>query len=71
MRGMTSREIHDAIGTALKEVSRGLASGELDRTGRYYTESELRERFTTSTQQRNRRRTNSRNNPRYRSANSA
>lgn len=45
MRAMTSREIHRAIRAALGEVSRALASGEMDRSGRYYSDSELRERF--------------------------
>jgi hypothetical protein len=38
---MTSREIHEAIDAALAEVSRRLASGELDGSGRYYTDEEL------------------------------
>jgi len=42
MRSMTSREIHNAIREALEEVSRALASGEIDRAGRYYSDSELR-----------------------------
>jgi len=45
MRSMTSREIHYAIQSALGEVSRALASGKLDRSGRYYSDSELKERF--------------------------
>jgi hypothetical protein len=45
MRSMTSRQIHQAIRAALGEVSRALASGEMDRSGRYYSDSELRERF--------------------------
>lgn len=47
MRSITSREIHRAIRTALGEVSRGLASGELDKSGRYYSDSELRERIAS------------------------
>jgi len=42
---MSSREIHGAIRTALSEVSRALASGELDRSGRYYSDYELKHRF--------------------------
>jgi hypothetical protein len=38
---MTSREIHEAIHQALAEVDRRLASGELDGSGRYYTDEEL------------------------------
>ncbi len=54
MRLMTSREIHSAIQTALGEVSRGLASGELDRSGRYYSDSELGKRFAYLSRRRNR-----------------
>lgn len=46
MRSMNSREIHHAIRTALSEVPKALASGELDGSGRYYSDSELRERFS-------------------------
>ena len=38
---MTSQEIHEAVHQALEEVSRRLASGELDGSGRYYTDEEL------------------------------
>jgi hypothetical protein len=38
---MTSQEIFDAVDQALAEVSRRLASGELDGSGRYYTDEEL------------------------------
>ena len=41
MKSMTSKEIHDKIHMALAEVSRRLASGELDQSGRYYTDEEL------------------------------
>jgi hypothetical protein len=41
MRNFTSLELHDKIGQALAEVSRRLASGELDRSGRYYSDDEL------------------------------
>jgi hypothetical protein len=38
---MTSDELHEAIHRALDEVSRRLDSGELDGSGRYYTDEEL------------------------------
>jgi hypothetical protein len=38
---MTSRQKLDAIDKALAEVSRRLASGELDQSGRYFTDEEL------------------------------
>jgi len=38
---MTSRQMLDAVDQALAEVSRRLASGELDGSGRYYTDEEL------------------------------
>ncbi|MGA3373594.1 MAG: hypothetical protein ABSC48_17740 [Terracidiphilus sp.] len=38
---MTSRQMLDAVDRALAEVSRRLASGELDGSGRYYTDEEL------------------------------
>jgi len=38
---MTSREILDSIDKALDEVARRLESGELDGSGRYYTDEEL------------------------------
>jgi hypothetical protein len=38
---MTSRQKLDAIDQALAEVSRRLASGELDQSGRFYTDEEL------------------------------
>lgn len=41
MKEFTSRGLHDAIGQALAEVSRRLAAGELDQSGRYYTDEEL------------------------------
>jgi hypothetical protein len=41
MMERTSQEMHDAIRFALDEVSRRLASGELDGSGRYYTDEEL------------------------------
>lgn len=38
---MTSQEMHEAVHQALEEVSRRLASGELDGSGRYYRDGEL------------------------------
>lgn len=38
---MSSREILDSIDQALDEVARRLASGELDGSGRFYTNEEL------------------------------
>jgi hypothetical protein len=38
---MTSRQKLDAVDLALAEVSRRLASGELDGSGQYYTDDEL------------------------------
>ena len=37
----SSRQILDSIDRALDEVARRLASGELDGSGRYYTDEEL------------------------------
>ena len=41
MKNLSSRELHETIGRALAEVDRRLASGELDGSGRYYTDAEL------------------------------
>jgi hypothetical protein len=41
VKNLNSRELHEAISQALAEVSRRLASGELDQSGRYYTDEEL------------------------------
>lgn len=41
MKNLSSRELHETIGQALTEVSRRLESGELDGSGRYYTDAEL------------------------------
>ena len=41
MKQMTSAEIHEAFRQALAEVDRQLDSGELDGSGRYYTDEEL------------------------------
>jgi hypothetical protein len=38
---MTVQEIFDAVDSGMAEVSRRLASGELDGSGRYYTDAEL------------------------------
>ena len=38
---MTSRQMLDAVDQALAEVSRRLESGELDGSGRYYTDDQL------------------------------
>ncbi len=41
MERMTSAELHEAVRKGLDEVSRRLASGELDQSGRFYTDEEL------------------------------
>jgi hypothetical protein len=41
MKEMTSREMLDTVAKALSEVDRRLASGELDGSGRFYTDEEL------------------------------
>ena len=41
MRDLTVQEIFDAIDSGMAEVSRRLASGELDQSGRYFTDAEL------------------------------
>ncbi len=41
MSRRNSQEIHDAIRRGLEEVDRRLASGELDGSGRFYTDEEL------------------------------
>jgi len=38
---MTSQELHDAIEKALSEIPARLASGDLNRAGRFYTDEEL------------------------------
>ena len=38
---MTSREMLDTVAKALSEVDRRLASGEIDGSGRFYTDEEL------------------------------
>ncbi|MGD0735815.1 MAG: hypothetical protein ABR976_11740 [Terracidiphilus sp.] len=38
---MTSQEIFEAVDSGMAEVSRLLESGELDGSGRYYTDEEL------------------------------
>jgi hypothetical protein len=42
MKQMTSDELHEALHKALAEVDRKLASSELDQSGRFYTDEELR-----------------------------
>jgi hypothetical protein len=41
MKEMTSRQMLDSVAKALSEVDRRLASGELDGSGRFYTDEEL------------------------------
>lgn len=41
MKTMTSKDIHRAIRQGLREVSRKLASGELDGSGRFFTDEDL------------------------------
>lgn len=41
MKDMTSQQMFDAVHRALEEVDRRLASGELDGSGRFYTDEEL------------------------------
>jgi hypothetical protein len=41
MRNMTSEEFHDSVRATLDEVARRLATGELDGSGRFYTDEEL------------------------------
>jgi hypothetical protein len=41
VKNLTSSELHETIHQALAEVSRRLESGELDGSGRYYTDEEL------------------------------
>jgi hypothetical protein len=48
---MTSRQMLDAADQALAEVFRRLASGELDQSGRYYTDEELAAGAATGTEQ--------------------
>jgi hypothetical protein len=47
MKELTSDEWHEAVHSALDEVDRRLASGELDQSGRFYTDEELREAAST------------------------
>jgi ribosomal protein L29 len=42
MKQMTSEELHETLHKALAEVDRKLASGELDQSGRFYTDEKLR-----------------------------
>jgi hypothetical protein len=41
MKNLNSDQLHDAIDQALAEVSRRLESGELDGSGRFWTDEEL------------------------------
>jgi len=41
MEEMTSEEFHETVRRGLQEDSRRLASGELDGSGRFYTDEEL------------------------------
>lgn len=41
MKHLNSQELHEAIDQALAEVSRRLESGEIDGSGRYFTDEEL------------------------------
>lgn len=45
---MSSRQVLSSIDQALDEVARRLASGELDQSGRYYTDEELAAGAATS-----------------------
>jgi hypothetical protein len=41
LKHLNSQELHEAIDQALAEVSRRLESGEIDGSGRYFTDEEL------------------------------
>jgi len=41
LRHLNSQKLHETIGEALEEVSRRLESGEIDGSGRYFTDQEL------------------------------
>jgi hypothetical protein len=41
VKDLNSPDLHETIRQALAEVSRRLESGELDGSGRYYTDAEL------------------------------
>jgi hypothetical protein len=41
MKELSSKEWHDAVQQGLDEAARRLESGELDGSGRYYTDEEL------------------------------
>jgi len=41
VKQMSSDEVHEAIRRGLAELDRRLASGELDGSGRFYTDEEL------------------------------
>lgn len=44
---LSSEQLHDAIHKALDEVDKRLANGELDGSGRYFTDKELRDGTAT------------------------
>ena len=44
---MTSQEIFEAVDSGMAEVSRRLESGELDGSGRYYSDEELKAGLAT------------------------
>jgi hypothetical protein len=50
---MTSNEIFDFVHRALEEVDRRLTSGELDGSGRFYTDEELAAGAATGAQRKN------------------
>jgi hypothetical protein len=47
MSGYTSKQIHEAFEWTMKEVHRRYAAGELDMSGRFYTDEELDEGAAT------------------------
>jgi hypothetical protein len=49
---MTSQEIFEAVDSGMAEVARLLESGELDGSGRYYTDEELAAGAATGGEQR-------------------
>ena len=51
MKDLNSRELHETIDQALAEVARRIESGELDGSGRYWTDEELAAGAATSVQQ--------------------
>ena len=49
---LTSRQMLTAMDQALAEVARRLASGELDQSGRYYSDAELKTQLHSRPQRR-------------------